>query len=351
MKTSVFLGLVALLADTSYLLATVSSSDGGVGCEIPNGSTRSNPSSSSFDVFADLLVWRAAESGSDNWAEVINSNGTVTKCDIREIEFDWNAGFRVGIGYGMKRDQWDTQFYYTRFNTQGNDRVSSNPGSVFSAYLGNFYIDNPTGAGIAGVAYQKASAHWSIEFNMFDWELGRAFWVSTALSVRPFIGLKGGWIDQSIDTKWEIPSVSTVDFFNVGTENLKNDFWGIGPSIGVNTEWEMFAGQNHSFALFGDFSGAIMWGHWKFGDLYKNDGFQEVSVRLAPISGGASMFRSVMGLEWDAKCCSNRFHFSTKLGYEMQFWLDQLQLYLFDTGRLSNVLTLQGGTLEFRFDF
>ena len=43
-------------------------------------------------------------------------------------------------------------------------------------------------------------------FNIFDWELGRNFWVSKALSLRPFLGLKGGWIHQSIHTKWQNPT-------------------------------------------------------------------------------------------------------------------------------------------------
>jgi hypothetical protein len=318
---------------------------------LPNISSRFHPDSTCFTAFADLLVWTARESGSDNWAEVINSKGTSTTCDIRDVRFDWNAGIRVGLGYGMKHGQWDTQLYYTWFRTDGSDSVSSNPGSVFSPFLGNFYIDNPSGAGISGVAYQKARVHWTINFNMFDWELGRACWVSKALSLRPFIGLKGGWIHQSIHSTWQNPDRSGAEFFETGRENLKNNFWGIGPSAGLNTTWNFAIRQNHSFSLFGDFSGAIMWGHWTFGDTYKNDIHQEVVIKSSRFNSGASMLRTLMGLEWDALFNRQRFRFVTRLGYEMQFWLDQLQFYSFDAGRLSNELTFQGGTLEFRFDF
>lgn len=352
-----FLGVLLLLADISCIMADpccveedVYSTDQNCCYGIPNISARFQPECTSFDLFADLLVWCAKESGSDNWAEVINSNGSTTICDIKDVSFDWNAGFRVGLGYGLMHDQWDTQLYYTRFSTQGNDHVSSNPGSVFSSFLGNFYLNNPTGAGISGIAYQKASIHWTIHSNIFDWELGRAFWVSEALSLRPFIGIKGGWIHQSIHTKWENPHLLAGDtFFNIGRENLKNNFWGLGPCGGLNTKWNFIICQNHSFSLFGDLSGAIMWGHWTFSDLFKNDIQQKISVKLSPINSGASMLRTFMGFGWDANFC--QFQFSTRLGYEMQFWLDQLQFYSFDTGRLSNELTFQGGTLEFCFDF
>lgn len=320
------------------------------GCNgLPNISARFQKESRSFDIFADLLLFCAQESGSDNWAEVINAAGSTTVCDIRDLRFDWNAGFRVGLGYGMCHDEWDTQLYYTRFTTQGNDHLSNNPGSIFSPFLGNFYVDNPTGAGISGIAYQKASIHWGIDFNVFDWELGRSFWVSHALSLRPFVGLKGGWIHQAIHTKWQNPHISGAEFFQTGKENLKNNFWGLGPCGGLNTKWHLFERENHSFTLLGDLSGALMWGHWTFGDLFKNDIQQEVSIKLSHLNSGATMLRTFLGLGWDANFC--QFYFSTKLGYEMQFWLDQLQLYLFDTGRLSNALTLQGGTLEFSLDF
>jgi hypothetical protein len=320
----------------------------------PNRSSRFRADSTNFTIFADLLVWTAKESGSDNWAEVITTNGLTENCDIRQVHFGWDPGFRVGVGYGMRHDQWDTQFYYTWFHTQGNDRVSSRPGSVFSSYTGNFYVDNPTGIGISGISYQKARVRWMIQFDMLDWELGRSFWISKALSIRPFVGLKGGWIHQSIHTKWQTPSpppnIVLIDF-HTARENLKNHFGGLGPCGGLDTKWDVFVRQNHTLSLFGDISGAIMWGHWTFGDVYKNDIGQEVVIKTSSFNSGASMLRTLMGFEWDAFFNRGRFHFSTKLGYEMQFWLDQLQYYSFDTGRLSNVLTLQGGTLEFRFDF
>jgi hypothetical protein len=365
LTTRFFLGVLTLAASLSFnasgLFASIEETADKSNTQtkeyshgLPNPSSRPLAKSRSYGFFADLLVWCAKESGTENWAEVINTKGSAITCDIRDVHFGWDAGFRVGVGYGMRHDRWDTQFYYTRFHTRGNDHVSSAPGSVFSSYIGNFYVDNPSGKGISGVAYQTASVHWTIHFNIFDWELGRAFWVSKALSIRPYVGVKGGWIDQAIHTKWQNPNLSKIpgaELFNTARENLKNNFWGLGPSGGLNTTWNLLTRQNHSLSLFGDLSGAIMYGHWRFGDVYKNDIQQEVSIKLSHINGGATMVRTIMGFGWDANCCQDRCHFSARLGYEMQFWLDQLQFYSFDTGRLSNELTLQGGTLDFRFDF
>ncbi len=316
---------------------------------LPNISARPVDKENSFGIFADVLVWSAKESGTDNWAQVFSGSGTSESIDLRQVSFHWNVGYRVGFDWGMRHDRWDTQLYYTWFRAKGSDHASTN-GEIASSFLGNFYINNPNGEG-TGPTYRNACIQWTILFNMFDWDLGRNYWVSRALSLRPFIGLKGGWIDQTVHSKWEDPNVADPEVFGVATENLKNDFWGIGPSFGLDTRWKLGAVCIHSFNLFGDFSGALMWGHWRLKDVYKNDAPQEVAIVLPHISGAASMFRAFMGFGWDATFNKERLNFSLRLGYEAQFWLDQLQFYSFNRGRLANELTLQGGTVDVRFDF
>ncbi len=317
---------------------------------LPNMSVRHPLNSKDFDIFANLILWTAKEAGPDCWAEVITSDSSISSNNIQQVHFGWTPGFKVGIGYGMKHDHWDTQVYYTRFYTQGKDSISSDPGTVHSTFLGNFYVNNADGTGLSGPSYQKASIDWTIHFNMIDWELGRKFWINKLLVLHPFLGIKGGWIDQSIQSKWQNPDLPSSEFFNVGTENLKNNYWGIGPRAGINTKWNLSSGQSQ-FYFFGDFSGAIMWGHWSFVDVFQNDLLQQVFVDLQNINSGSSMMQTFMGFGWNVNFSQNRYRFSIKLGYEMQFWLDQLQFYSFTGGRLVNELTLQGGTLEFYLDF
>lgn len=321
---------------------------------IPNDSAKYNPGCASFDFFANLLVWTAREAGADCWAEILTLTTSSSKNDLIAVDFRWDPGFRVGVGYGMNRDQWDTQAYYTWFHTRGTESISSLPGTIHSGFLGNFYVSNPNGLGLSGPAYESAYVDWTIHYDIVDWELGRQFWVSRSLALRPFVGIKGGWINQSMHSTWENPAFNgsqfvNPQFFNTGVEKVKNDFWGIGPSIGINTKWNLFTGSFQLFNLLGDFSGALMWGHWTFDDTFDNDIGQHIFVGMDNINSGATTIRAFMGFGWEV--CLKRCHLSTKLGYESQFWLDQLQFYSFIQGRLSNVLTLQGGTLELSLDF
>ncbi|MEI6242972.1 MAG: Lpg1974 family pore-forming outer membrane protein [Chlamydiota bacterium] len=318
---------------------------------LPNISARFHPNTTSFDIFAAPLFWTAEEIGTDCWAEVLDASTAPTYDDIQSLHFRWNLGFRVGLGYGMQHDSWDTQTSYTSFQTHGKDHLSLGNGMVHSAFLANFYVANTSGQGFSGPSYESASIHWSIGFHMLDWELGRNFLVSKALALRPFVGLKGGWIHQSIHTKWIHPDLPEAELFDMGWENLKNNFWGIGPEGGINTKWILLNRQNHLFSLFGNLSGAIMWGHWSFSDVFKNDIHQQIIIGSQSFNSAAWMFRIFTGLQWEASLQQNRYQFTTKLGYEMQFWLNQLQFYSFTGGRQDNLLTLQGGSLEFCFDF
>jgi hypothetical protein len=307
-----------------------------------------------IQIITDFLYWTISESGSDVWSEVITSHGNASSDDLRAVDFGWDPGFRVGVDYKTNHDSWDTELTYTWFYTKGQDHVNSSPGTVHSSYTGGFLIDNTTGVGISGPSYQSAKIAWKVHFGMFDWDLGRRYQVTKSVSLRPFLGLKGGWIDQTIESTWFNPDLSSFPAalpFSVGYENLKNDFWGIGPVFGLDSKWCLYSKSQNFLNLLGDLSGAVMYGHWKFKDVYQNDIAQKIHVGSSPINGGATMIRFFMGLGWDIHFSQNRYQLSSKIGYEMQCWLDQLQYYSFTGGRLSNELTLQGGTLEFTFAF
>lgn len=307
-----------------------------------------------YEVMADFLYWTAQEAGADVWAEVLTSNQSQYKNSLRDVSFDWNPGFRVGVDFLIHHDQWDTKLYYTYFYTNGKDRVQNAKGTIHSSFTGGFLIANTSGSGLSGPAYEKANIDWDIHYNIFDWELGRKYQTTPSLFLRPFIGLRGGWINQSIHSEWINPDLTSFPQalpFTTGQENLKNNFWGIGPSFGVDTDWYFYQKTHHKLKIFGNFSGAVMYGHWDFEDLYKNNINQVMDVGSSPISGGATMVRANLGFGWDVDFHQNDYRFSANVSYEFQYWLDQLQYYSFTGGRLVNELTLQGGTLALNFAF
>jgi len=292
-------------------------------------------------ISADFLFWLASEEIASIWADVITVGDNTSSWGVPSFDFKWNYGFRLGMGYNLPYDQWDTILCWTWFRTETTNSLFASSLSLlqpefFAAFLSGDYPNSMT-------------CKWSLLLNMFDWELGRNFWTSKRLSLRPFLGIKGGWINQSIDTDYNNFIINEQITQNSGTEHVKNNFWGIGPLGGINSKWKIYGFDSNFFDLFGDFSAAAMWGTWIRGDNYKNTLAKTSSINLNNSSLGELMFRGFMGMGWDIK--SKRLHFAAKIGYEMQLWLDQLRLATFQLQCLHNDLTLQGLTFNCRFDF
>jgi hypothetical protein len=300
--------------------------------------------------FADALLWTVREGMGENWAQIItpmdSSWTNLATATLVDAPFDWRAGFRVGAGI-ERTDGFDMTVYYTNFGTSATSQAS---GQVYSAFMGNFYVDNVDGADY-GPYYKHGSIQWDFHFHSIDFEISRKWTVGTNLELRPFLGLKAAIIKQTIHTNWYDPintSLQTYSFTSA-TESLDQDFWGIGPSLGVTITMPLCNREKYSLKLFGSPSGAIMFGHWAFSERYQNDGGNTVATDMDPITSAATMLRGVIGLEWEQCFC--RATSTVRLGYEAQYWLNQMQFYAYNMGRLNNVTSLQGGFVEWCISF
>jgi hypothetical protein len=254
------------------------------------------------------------------------------------FNFKWGYGFRLGSGYDFEYDQWDSALYWTWFRTQTTRNIPAVPSTSISPEFDAAFL--------TGNFAQSMKGTWSLLFNMFDWELGRSFWVSEGLSLRPFLGIKGGWIHQSIQARYFDLIIDFVPTNLTGIEHLKNNFWGLGTTGGLNTKWDICF-----LNLFGDFSVATLWGNWTCTDVYNNTTPQTYSIKTSNAPLGALMFRGFVGMGWETDICRYNSHFAAKLGFETQLWLNQLRLSTLQIQRLHGDLSLQGLTFNCRYDF
>lgn len=316
--------------------------------------------SDNWYLFGDVLYWKALE-GATDWAIRSEEKSSLSADEhFRKVQFDWDWGFRVGVGGNlMSHDEWDMNLSYTWFSTEKKDAVGLK-GPITG---NNILFDNggvlprfqfPSQGNNTPNGMESGEIHWKIFFSMFDWEMGRNYYVSKHLALRPHVGVKGGWIHQNIRGHWHI-GANTVTGADLGDQNykLKNNFWGVGPSVGVNTKWVLGNVGAHMFNFFGDFAGALMYGRFDLGNEWSarppNDS-QDLTNMSRDL--GATMLQGFMGFSWETNFNRNRCHFMMKLGYELQYWFNQNNLYAtVGFNFVNGDLMLQGGTLDFRFDF
>lgn len=286
--------------------------------------------SNQMRVSADALLWRTEQGGTE-WA--IEEDFLAQVTSYKDINFGWNWGFRVAVGLDVDRDEWDTNLSYTWFHAHQNSKVSGE--------------DNVTSIPTTSL-FDSGGIKWHIDYSGLDWDLGGNYMVRTHLAMRPHVGLKFGWINQNIHAAYRssINDVREEDTF------LKSKFFGVGPSSGVTSKWNFAKGFN----LFGDLSGALMWGNFKiseYADETDEDGLTTRSnYKNLSRNYVVPVLSTVLGLGWTTNFNNEASRFTVNLGYELQYWFRQSQFMNVNTDtRLGQDLAFQGGTLELRFDF
>lgn len=308
-----------------------------LGLTCAQAATLSKPSNF---IFADLLVWQAREGGADNWAQIITSPGAQRYVQPIDAPFPWQSGFRLGMGHRFC-PRTALTLIYTHFNTTATNQAA---GDVYSAFDANYFANNTNGANF-GPFYSNANIHWQIAYNTVDLNAGYRLNQQQALQIDGYIGLKTAWINQSIKTNWFNPRTSTD--FTMATENLKNDFWGLGPSIGADSNWQLFQCGSQSIDLIGNIGLGLLWGQWRFSDVYRNDSPVTINTHVSNVYGLSPVLSGLLGAQWHIHFAQGDF--SIRLGYEEQVWFNQVQLYSLDMGRTNRSLSLQGGNLEFKY--
>lgn len=285
-----------------------------------------------FAAFADVLVWRASQEANSTWATFVKeTNANTIDLDATNVDFDWDLGFRGGALY-ESANTWDAELFWTYFHTKTNSNFNVGRQIVLPEFFSGF---------ISGNFFFGANMDWRLTMNMVDLKFGHKFTPSKSLTIRPAFGIKGGTIYQTINCSW------LADIYT-STEIVKNNYTGVGPSFTLDTSWNVYK----NFGIFANFSTAFMWGHWKVNDTYSRPSAvlglvtpTTITTSLNTTQLGTMMFDYILGLEWTY---TGRSIVNVQIGYEMQFWANQLRIPTFQQLPVSGDLTLQGATCRIR---
>ena len=122
-------------------------------------------------------------------------------------ERKWDYGFRFGLGYVLNHDGWDIDAMWTHFRRNASDDVVADANTttsriytLWSAVVpgaGDFMQTAPAVPTLPIAAEVQTS--WRLHLDLIDLELGRSFYTSKYLTLRPHIGLRGASIRQNYD--------------------------------------------------------------------------------------------------------------------------------------------------------
>jgi hypothetical protein len=313
-------------------------------------------------VDADLIYWNAHENGL-NYAilnESSNPTHNLADAEVKNIHGKWNWGFRVGVGYNLPHDGWDLRLNWLRFTDNAHKRVHTDGDEA--VFPTNTHPADPVAQNTTSA---KAHANWHLRLNQLDLDMGREFFVSKWLTLRPHFGLRSDWIRQELNSEYNNFSGHTIP--NEVEAEKEDRWWGIGLEGGLDTQWGLGGG----WSIFGNLTAAIIYGfhHLEFED---EDSAATVNQSNGASSAPNGKFAEVenhyrvshpildlqMGLRWDNMFGDDSMHLGVQIGWEHHVYFSQNQFPTFvDDFNFGTFvanqgdLTLQGWTFSARFDF
>ncbi len=326
-----------------------------------------------FFFNADFIYWTAREDGlafatlnSAAQATQAESNTVLQKGSSLFVNNKYSPGFKAGVGTYSPHDGWDVNLEYTWFRTSPSSSTYEGKGLSPRQLNNNLSFTKLFPFEFTNVNKRTAQATWKFRLNNFDLEIGRNFFVSHYLTLRPHLGLKGGWQRQLLTSNWTLNDVTGTNVSWTSSDfvtNTKQKQWNIGLRTGIDSAWML----SKNWSIFGDFALAALWNEFSLSridtattsgspdSLENASNFQTFnqSTRfhiLAPV------FEFALGLRFDLWFADDQYKFRLQAGWENQTWLYQNNLdEVFPYRKTFNTngtnLSMQGLTLEAKIDF
>ncbi|MBX7066710.1 MAG: hypothetical protein K1X28_05720 [Parachlamydiales bacterium] len=265
-------------------------------------------------IEGDFLYWLP---NIDNVEASVKYSGENNRfAHVEELHFKYQPGFRISADVHSDCRGFLLQASWTSFypNAERNAAIAFGEGLI-SLY-------GHTATLVTGFSATSSHQRWEMKYDMVDLFLEPPFFSYKSFSFTPFIGVRGGRIDQPVHVNFEgnflalnSPASSIID--------IDQKFWCVGATSGMNAAWDIGAG----FSFFGNFLASLVYGHFKISEEYLIEApaaattligfYEDHSTRFRP------NFQAAFGFNWDYSWCE--YAFSLSAAYEMVLWLNQNQ--------------------------
>jgi hypothetical protein len=290
-----------------------------------------------FNLFGDLLVWQAHENGLPIAVKNKATNFTsaagyqnLQDSSVKHLDFDYNAGFRLGVDHDTAYDGWNVSLTWLRFDAKADAKVyATGNREIFASRLDpqvTTFVANNTGSTPFPI-YGKAESEWKGYLIQLDLDMGREFYVSKWVTLRPHFGLRTTWIRQHLTTEYS--RGITVTSFSVmpDTEvHEKNKWWGLGVEGGLDTQWML----RNGFSIYGNIAAAIEYGFQKVRENVEVE--TPVNSTFENNKDSIRMSRPILdlqlGLRWDHGFSNDSYNFGLHAGWEHHVYFSQNQFHV-----------------------
>jgi len=315
-----------------------------------------------FSFDAEFLYWYARETNLAYASKIEmkdvdpsdNSQLAFANQSYKHLDTDWNPGFRIGIGYNSSCDGWDYNLTWTWFSNKEKDSTCvpdyglDSPLLPFVGAEGQSILLNPWInqsfhflSGQIGdafnpyvISFDRISAKYHLTFNQVDLDVGRRYWLSKCLNMRPYVGLRGAWTRARFSTNsYRTTTVDSEDYALMLNDKFKSKGWGVGFIAGFEPTFYF----SQCFGLFAKAGTGVIWGDFEVDKTEKYSGTNAANTDVVFLtycnkdhsehSQMTGLLDLALGIRWESTWCCDRYRSAVDLGWEHHIFFDQNHRY------------------------
>ena len=276
----------------------------------------------------------------DGVSTATSGDATLTKGEYKLPGFHYNSGFQATLGVGVGYDGWDLRARYTWY-----DHTREKTRSEASHLVPTLDFSLPS-------SVTQADGEWAFRLNNIDFDLGRDFYVSQYISLRPAIGLKSAWQRQEFN----------VDYFwtNSAQSALETSLHQTAKSFGIGLRTALQAGFqfNKNFSIVANSALNIL-------STNKKSEATNLEKPTTPVGAAGTISQHIeqkattmqpvaelqMGLQYDVWFLEDAYHLGINVGWLMQSWMHNNFFSTAVAEGQKGDLSLNGVLGRLRFDF
>ncbi|QVL57074.1 MAG: hypothetical protein KFB93_06750 [Simkaniaceae bacterium] len=295
-------------------------------------------------------------------SQVAQNSTMLAATKKQEFNRKWNPAFRIGFGIAGFQDGWDLYSNWTYYHS--HESTSKSVAPLSGGTLQSVGTEVYTSSWLPGpndITFSKLSAHLQLLYNQFDLTLGRKFWISTALGLHPYMGLRGFYSQLFFRLKGTRPdhNTATVTDFRQSTQ-AKQKLYGVGLLAGTDANWHFHT--NWSIITSGAVS--LTYGKYQVTTRLDSIGLFDNSGNIAVEShsktpdntyGVQTFIDCAIGLSWEDTYYQKAIRLKFDAAWETQLKIDYHRLHwpnvYYDYPGINGNLVLSGLVLRGRIDF
>lgn len=257
-------------------------------------------------------------------------------------------GVNAALGYRFEKQACDTKITNSYFNVSSSKSIATENGNVNPISISNDVCG-------AYVYSDSGKSNQKITYDLLGLEIGNNVFFNPSFSLRSMLGILTIW-NQMTQKSYYNGIYSQMDnFWNTLDENK---FFGIGPQVGLKSDWVLL----DNFNLFLETKGALLYGSYKtkhkeYTNYYSYP--DDLAVKLSISDKRIIPYvQALIGLSYEFYIADDAASFKIRAGYNTQYFFGANQAISTNSGddaqqymRFNNNLQTQGLLLDLSCSF